>query len=378
MKRKFLVIFTLITSFFFLFGLNNALFADEREELDQIEAEREEDFLKQLALDIPKITDNPSHLITFVDPSNNSEGVQLEIDEKGFELIRSPYSLPALRIGIHTLTFKFVDSLGSTQIVEKEIIVIPRPPIINSPSFGKEFMIVSGTGLADSQLILILSSGKNLDTFETEINKEGTWNIEIDLTALPEGLYTFSAYTRRNGYASDLAESVTFEQGNSQNHSLFQGNKENNIYFSFSAISLDNIQQIILSNSDLLLLILITFTLGFLLSWLLNVILRNSSEKKVIEELEEKMNSNGKNKDNEKGMTLKEKLSKKSKKVEEEKEEKEVEVKKEEKKKEKKAKKEEKIVTKIDFLKDFKTFDPDDEKGREKEQKIDIEITSKK
>lgn len=377
MKRKFLVIFTLIISFFFLFGLNKALFADEREELDQIEAEREEDFLKQLALDIPKITDNPSHLITFVDPSDTSEGVQLEIDEKGFELIRSPYSLPALRIGIHTLTFKFVDSLGSTQIVEKEIIVIPRPPIINSPSFGEDSMIISGTGLADSQLILILSSSKNLDTFETEINKEGTWNIEIDLTALPEGLYTFSAYTRRNGYASDLAESVTFEQGNSQNHTLFQGNKENDIYFSFGAITLDNIKQIILSNSDLLLLILITFTLGFLLSWVLNVILRNSSEKKVIEELEEKMNNNGKKEKEEKGMTLKEKLSKKGKKVEEEKEDKEVEVKEEEKKKEKKAKKEEKIVTKIDFLKDFKTFDPDDEKGREKE-KIDIEITSKK
>ena len=378
MKRKFLVIFTLIVSFFFLFGLNKALFADEREELDQIEAEREEDFLKQLALDIPKITDNPSHLITFVDPSDTSEGVQLEIDEKGFELIRSPYSLPALRIGIHTLTFKFVDSLGSTQIVEKEIIVIPRPPIINSPSFGEESMIISGTGLADSQLILILSSSKNLDTFETEINKEGTWNIEIDLTALPEGLYTFSAYTRRNGYASDLAESVTFEQGNSQNHTLFQGNKENDIYFSFGAITLDNIKQIILSNSDLLLLILITFTLGFLLSWVLNVILRNSSEKKVIEELEEKMNNNGKKDKGEKGMTLKEKLSKKGKKVEEEKEDKEVEVKEEEKKKEKKAKKEEKIVTKIDFLKDFKTFDPDDEKGREKEKIIDIEITSKK
>lgn len=377
MKRKFLVIFTLIISFFFLFGLNKALFADEREELDQIEAEREEDFLKQLELDIPKITDNPSHLITFVDPSDTSEGVQLEIDEKGFELIRSPYSLPALRIGIHTLTFKFVDSLGSTQLVEKEIIVIPRPPIINSPSFGEESMIISGTGLADSQLILILSSSKNLDTFETEINKEGTWNIEIDLTALPEGLYTFSAYTRRNGYASDLAESVTFEQGNSQNHTLFQGNKENDIYFSFGAITLDNIKQIILSNSDLLLLILITFTLGFLLSWVLNVILRNSTEKKVIEELEEKMNNNGKKEKEEKGMTLKEKLSKKGKKVEEEKEDKEVEVKEEEKKKEKKAKKEEKIVTKIDFLKDFKTFDPDDEKGREKE-KIDIEITSKK
>ena len=377
MKRKFLVIFTLIISFFFLFGLNKALFADEREELDQIEAEREEDFLKQLELDIPKITDNPSHLITFVDPSDTSEGVQLEIDEKGFELIRSPYSLPALRIGIHTLTFKFVDSLGSTQIVEKEIIVIPRPPIINSPSFGEDSMIISGTGLADSQLILILSSSKNLDTFETEINKEGTWNIEIDLTALPEGLYTFSAYTRRNGYASDLAESVTFEQGNSQNHTLFQGNKENDIYFSFGAITLDNIKQIILSNSDLLLLILITFTLGFLLSWVLNVILRNSTEKKVIEELEEKMNNNGKKEKEEKGMTLKEKLSKKGKKVEEEKEDKEVEVKEEEKKKEKKAKKEEKIVTKIDFLNDFKTFDPDDEKGREKE-KIDIEITSKK
>jgi hypothetical protein len=49
---------------------------------------------------------------------------------------------------------------------------------------------------------------------------------------------------------------------------------------------------------------------------------------------------------------------------------------KEDKVKEKKEeKKQERIVTKIDFLRDFKMFDPDNEKGEE--EKIKVTLTSK-
>jgi hypothetical protein len=88
-------------------------------------------------------------------------------------------------------------------------------------------------------------------------------------------------------------------------------------------------------------------------------------------------------------MTLKERLSQKPKentikqteKEEEENKEKgnKKKTKKEKKKKEKDPKKgkTEKILTKIDFLKDYKKFDPDDEKGEERNN-IKVEVTSKK
>ena len=100
----------------------------------------------------------------------------------------------------------------------------------------------------------------------------------------------------------------------------------------------------------------------------MNVIFRSSSEKKVIKDFENKINNNGSDNSEKKGMTLKEKLSKKDNKKEEKKEKK--------KEKTKKEKEEEKVVTKIDFLKDFQKFDPDDEKGKEKKN-IDVKITSK-
>ena len=329
------------------------------EELDQKEAEREGDFLNQLLLNIPEITDNPSHIITFIDPSEERKGVQLEIDGKSFQDITSPYSLPALSIGKHELRFKFVDKYGATQILEKDIVVIPRPPIINSPSVEEEFLIISGTGLSNSEIMLILSTSRKIFTKEDIIDGDGNWEFKISKDELSEGLITFTGYTRRYGYASNLAESVTFELGQSQNILFSNGKKD--IHFKFKDIAFSDINSIISNNMDLVILIIATFTLGFVLSFLLFSLFKNNLEEKKIKFLEKKISENGKsNKD----ITLKEKLSQSEPKKEEKKPIKE------------EKKKEERIVTKIDFLKDFKMFDPDDEKGEEKEN-IKVTVTSK-
>lgn len=330
------------------------------EDLEAKEEEREQDFLNQLLLDIPYITDNPSHIITFVDPSDNEEGVQIEIDGKSFNDITSPYSLPALSIGMHELRFKFVDKYGSTQILEKELIVIPRPPIINSPTFNQDSLVISGTGLANSELVLILSSGKSITTESVDIDGDGDWEITISNGDLQEGLFTFTAYTRRYGYTSNLAEPVTFEIGESQISTIKPS--DSGISFSFKDISFENLTNIISNNEDLVILIAGTFTFGFVLSFILFSIFKTNKDDKDIKVWEKKIN-NGKEKKEE--ITLKEKLSGK----------KEVTPKKEPEKKEE-EKKEDKVVTKIDFLKDFKMFDPDNEKGEEKKD-IKVTLTSK-
>jgi len=365
---KLLVIFT-VFSLATIATPTGSVFAQDITELEEKEVEREEDFLQQLLLDIPETTDNPSHIITFVDPSEDNSGVELEIDEGGFEQITSPYTLPALSIGQHELRFRFVDKYGSTQTLEKGLIVIPRPPIMNSPFFEDGFLKLSGTGLSNSDLVLILSSGKNISVEETTIDAQGNWEILINEEELSEGVYTFSAFTRRNGYASNLSEPLTFEVGESNNVSF---NKDNEIYFSFKDISWENLGEIITQNIDLGLLVGGAFILGFVICLLITSLVKGSIDNKTIKNFEKKMKQNGMGK---KDVTLKEKLSQKAE-ADEEKEES-----KEEKKKTKKAKKEkksktEKILTKVDFLKDYKEFDPDDEEGKE-EDNIEVKVTSK-
>ncbi len=365
---KLLVIFT-VFSLATIATPTGSVFAQDITELEEKEVEREEDFLQQLLLDIPETTDNPSHIITFVDPSEDNSGVELEIDEGGFEQITSPYTLPALSIGQHELRFRFVDKYGSTQTLEKGLIVIPRPPIMNSPFFEDGFLKLSGTGLSNSDLVLILSSGKNISVEETTIDAQGNWEILINEEELSEGVYTFSAFTRRNGYASNLSEPLTFEVGESNNVSF---NKDNEIYFSFKDISWENLGDTITQNIDLGLLVGGAFILGFVICLLITSLVKGSIDNKTIKNFEKKMKQNGMGK---KDVTLKEKLSQKAEADEEKGESKE------EKKKTKKAKKEkksntEKILTKVDFLKDYKEFDPDDEEGKE-EDNIEVKVTSK-
>lgn len=365
---KLLVIFT-VFSLATIATPTGSVFAQDITELEEKEVEREEDFLQQLLLDIPETTDNPSHIITFVDPSEDNSGVELEIDEGGFEQITSPYTLPALSIGQHELRFRFVDKYGSTQTLEKGLIVIPRPPIMNSPFFEDGFLKLSGTGLSNSDLVLILSSGKNISVEEATIDAQGNWEILINEEELSEGVYTFSTFTRRNGYASNLSEPLTFEVGESNNVSF---NNDNEIYFSFKEISWENLGDIITQNIDLGLLVGGAFILGFVICLLITSLVKGSIDNKTIKNFEKKMKQNGMGK---KDVTLKEKLSQKAEADEEKGESKE------EKKKTKKAKKEkksntEKILTKVDFLKDYKEFDPDDEEGKE-EDNIEVKVTSK-
>ncbi len=365
-----LVVFSMST----MLSSGNFVFAQDIGELEEKEVEREKDFLQQLLLDIPETTDNPSHIITFVDPSEDSSGVELEIDEGGFEQISSPYTLPALSIGQHELRFRFTDKYGSTQILEKEIIVIPRPPIMNSPFFEEGSLKLSGTGLSNSDLVLILSSGKNISVEEVNIDAQGNWEISIGQEELGEGVYTFSAFTRRNGYASNLSESLTFEVGESNSVSF---NNDKEIYFSFKDLSWDNLGDILTQNIDLGLLVGGAFILGFVICLLITSLVKGSIDKKTIKNFEKKMEQNGMGK---KEITLKEKLSQKAEEEEEEdKEEKKKPKKtkkaKKDKKKEQKSKTE-KILTKVDFLKDYKEFDPDDKEGKEKDN-IEVKVTSK-
>lgn len=327
-------------------------------ELEEKEIEREENFLNQLLLKIPLQTDNPNHTITFIDPSEDKKGIQLEIDGKSFQSIKSPYSLPSLSIGKHILRFKFVDKYGATQILERELIVVPRPPIVNSPTQSENGLKISGTGLANSELILILSSSSNILTKTTTISAEGNWEITIT-DELVAGIYTFTGYTRRYGYAGDLAEPVTLEYGGYSNTKNENNGNKKDIHFAFKDIPVNSIGKVLVNNPDLILLLITTFLAGVLTATFVGNLLKKKNEEVVIKSFKKQIDPKPQD-----SLTILEKLNGKGKKVEAKEE----------------AKPEEKIVTKIDFLKDYKKFDPDTEAKEEPENKtpkIKISLTSK-
>ncbi|HKM19966.1 MAG TPA: hypothetical protein VJY47_01960 [Candidatus Dojkabacteria bacterium] len=368
-----LVILSFIFSPFLVFAENN------KEEGKTITIE-------ELALELPTITDNPSLIITFSDPSTEKEGVHLEIDKKGFTTIKSPYSLPALSIGNHLLKFKFVDKYGATQTIDKEIIIIPRAPILNTPSVETSQIIFSGSGLAGSEVILLLSTDKKMITKVGEVDEDGKWRIEV-VDSIPTGTYSFTAYVRKYGYASNLADSMTLDIGNNQKPEIKEDERQK-IHFSFKDIDSTNIKEVFSTNTDLIMLLASALVLGILFGLLFTTISQKNRENKVVEiaskTLEKPINTE------EKPMTLREKLINKEvgfeKPVEEQPIEEEENVEpvvineiKTASKSEEEPKKEEKerIVTKIDFLKDFKHEDPDDDKGKEK-KKVKVSLTSKK
>lgn len=329
----------------------------------------------QLSLDIPNITDNPSLIITFTDPSKDKQGVQLSLDKKGFETIKSPYTLPALSIGDHLLTFKFDDEYDVTQTVDKELIITPRAPVLNTPLIQKNEITFSGTALAGSEVILILNSNQKMITKLAEVNSDGAWEVKIN-EDLPSGLYTFSGLTRKYGYASNLAEPLTLDLSNNKPAEVTT-EVITPIHFAFKDLNSGNFKTLTSNNIDLLVLsvglLLIGLLLGIFLSSLSKKKKENREVKEVARTLDKPMPGQ------EKSMTLLEKLKDKTVNIDNpivnEELTKEAVI--ENKKGVAAEEKEEKIVTKIDFLKGFKEHDPDDEKGKEKKE-VKVSLTSKK
>jgi len=361
--------------------LGNTNNVDVQEVEDQ-EEERLEEIENELNISIPVYTDNPSHIITFVDPSEDKVGVELDIDESGFKNINSTYSLPSLGIGEHHLKFRFVDAIGATKLLEYDTIIIPRPPIVKAPTFENNFLIISGTGFANSELVVTLSVNASNFTKITEIDSNGNWSTSIDLGSTIDGIYTIFAYTRKDGYASNPSESAVLAYGDKANTT---SEDDKDISFSFRDISQDTILNTLAQNPDLIISFIGFLLIGSSISAILITLVRKNNEKVIVKEFSKKIN---KTKNQKQDKTLLEVFSEqkeKPSKAPKPKKKKRKIFKKKEKKVKKDKKKNSKTISKKDFLKDFKKFDPDTDKGKEnrepsKKDKKDIiiSLTSKR
>lgn len=364
-------VFSVIASFIIFFGLSNTILAQDTTVQDLVGTNEAAETTQTtvtpskenpLGLDMPEQTDNPSTIITFSNPSTNNTNIQLEIDSKGFVEITSPYTLPALSIGRHTLEFKYQDENSATQIYSDSIIIIPRAPVLGTPVITTESVKISGTGLANSEIILLLSSGTINITQESLIDEDGKWSMEFSRDELLDDIYTANAYTRRYGYASDLSATTKF----TLDASASSNSTGKDYLLDLSSISITSIKDWVVNKQDYILLAVCAFVLGIIVG----IVSRTQRAKAIVQKTEEKVAKEfQKNEKKTNEMTLKEKLMGGK------------DIKKEEKtevQKEEEAKKQDEVVNKIDFLKDYKNFDPDNAQGKEQESKVDVTLTSKR
>jgi len=328
-----------------------------------------------IELKLPTQTDNPSYIITFIDPSEEEEGVQLEIDGDRFVEIESPYTLPALGIGDHVLKFKYTDDEGAVQTLERELIVIPRAPILNSPVINDSSVTISGTGLANAEILLTISTGAKTYQYDIDIPDNGSWSYSFT-EGDSEEIYSVQAITRKYGYASNFSEVLTFELGDIETIST---EEETPISFGFKQIDSTFFKSLTSTNLDFLIFAVSTMVLGILLGVVGNTLIRNRIENKSLGTFREKINGGKKEKEE---VTLRELFEKENGGKGKNKKDTKKKVDEKEKKEEdnKKDTKETKVVSKNEFLEVYKDYDPDDEKGKEKKKKkkFKISLTSKK
>ncbi|KKR06149.1 MAG: Major sperm protein [candidate division WS6 bacterium GW2011_GWF2_39_15] len=365
----------------FLFTLSvDRVSAVTQDEIDQtltnLETQRIQKLETELGLTIPDISDNPTHTITFKDPSGNT-GVKLEIDGQGFKTIVSPYTLPSLGIGKHTIIFKFTDSEETPQILEEILTIIPRPPIIDAPEkLGATELTFKGTALAGSVVDLNLTSGTKNYKGAPEVKSDGTWSYNFK-GVFQYGIYSIIGVTRKNGYASNYSETTVFElsktgEGTQKIETLSP------VSFAFKDLLKQDPVEVVKENPDLAITAAGFLILGIVFGLLLSRMNSSAKEMKIEGILVNTLNRKEKKEKNEdkkvesKGMTLREKFEKaglSTAKTKDDTQVKSTEVKADEKEKDNVAKETEKTVTKEEFLKEYKEADPDDTKGKEKEEK---------
>lgn len=343
--------------------------AAEIDELNQKEDERNEQIANLLGFVLPDYTDNPSYVITFTDPSTEQKGVEIGLDGKDYAKISSPYTFPALSIGKHQVKFRFFDNTDTIKILEYELIVIPRAPIVNPPTVGETSIKVTGTALANSDVLFTLTANAFNYKDTVKADEDGNWEAEITPEeGVSDAIYSFTAYSRKYGIASELSDTVTFSVGESTKN--VQDNN-GDISFSFSKINKENIINVFKTNTDLILLIVAGFFLGVLLTNIFRNIVDGGKTEKKIKEVEKLINKKDDSKSDKDTKTLRELFGgEQSKEVVEEKKEESL-------KEEIQPTKEQTIINKDVFLRKYKDLDPDKDDGKEIKKKIKVSLTSK-
>ncbi len=250
-RRKHLFLFgilaLLLFSFFYTDSTNYKIYAEEKSVIS-VQQKEEETFKKELSLVLPDIIDDPNYKIVFKNPSK--EPVDLLIDGKTYKKIKSPFKLPNLRIGKHTLVFKYTNKEGVPRVLTLNVTVVPRPPIVADDQKKifdyPEPVILYGSAIPNSTVLVIVDS----DTI-SQVNVDSSGNWHTELPKLKPGKHKIMLFTVKDGITNTTPTKLEIEYNDQSSALNIETNqKENNNSY------LDQIKNsisVLLSNKDFIL-----------------------------------------------------------------------------------------------------------------------------
>jgi hypothetical protein len=199
-------------------------------QVEDEEESRKNELRELLEIDLPAETDNPNYQIEFAEPDDTE--VEIKVDDEDYAVKKSPYTLPSLSIGRHTITFKFEDSEEVEQTLEEVMIILPREPVFSETedlSFDDGAAVTfSGTALPNSTLVFLISSDLVMQIATTD--SDGAWSFTVSET-LDQGNHQIVGFVRKDGYASDFSDPVSFYVGVAQDTELEVGKSESVLPF---------------------------------------------------------------------------------------------------------------------------------------------------
>ncbi|MFH1547450.1 MAG: hypothetical protein ABIC57_03105 [bacterium] len=225
--KKLTILISTVFLFLSVFSINPvfAVDTDLNTQVEEEEEARKDAFRTYLGLDLPIETDNPNFQIEFTEPEDTD--VEIKIDSGDYSAKKSPYTLPSVSIGKHAITFKFEDEDGVEQTLAEVLIVLPRSPIFSETeelSFDTGISVsFSGTALPNSSVVFLISSDLTMQIVTADADGNWTLNVSEELT---EGSHQIVGFVRKDGYASDFSDPITFYVGTSTESSLEVGESD--------------------------------------------------------------------------------------------------------------------------------------------------------
>lgn len=146
-------------------------------------------------LNVTSPTTNPTPSVLFSTTDNVAiDHYEVQVDAGSFTTQTSPYQLPTLSEGDHTITVRAFDTAGNTRDGSVNVTVIPEPPDTAPEPFTPELNVTSPTNNQTPILTFSTTAELGIDHYEVQIDAGAftTQTSPYQLPTLNEGEHTIT------------------------------------------------------------------------------------------------------------------------------------------------------------------------------------------
>ncbi len=195
-------------------------------------------------LNVTSPTQNRTPTVTFNTTDNvGVDHYQVKVDSGSFSTHTSPYTIPTLNAGDHTITVRAYDTTSNYTDGVVMITVEVNPPVAFSPTLN----VSNPTNNTSPILTFSTTDGAGIDHYEVKINSGSfsTQSSPYQLPTLTQGSYTFTvrAYNINDVYTDgSVSTYIDTSAPNNFTPTLNVGNYTNNQTPTLSFVTADNHQ----------------------------------------------------------------------------------------------------------------------------------------